>query len=520
MVVKIFFCYAHEDERLLNKLKSHLSPLRRQRLIEIWHDRDISAGLKWEKEINKNLNEADIILLLISPDFMDSDYCYGKEMQRALERDQRGEARAIPVILRPVYWQSVLGTLQALPRDGQPIISTSWHTEDEAFLNVVNGIRKVIEDLIPKPSILPPEPVKTEQKEKQPVPAIKPKKFNLIHTLTDHSKGVTAVAINPDGHRLVSGSFDNTIKLWDLHTGALLGNIIETNPFHEVSLGVRSIVISPDGCTLVSGSPMSITIRNFQNGEILNRIINSGDNKALAIAADNTTLVSAEEETIKVWNPSTGELLNTLKANEAEFEQVLTGDDLSIGEIFNAFKGYFGEVQSLAISPDGRTLMSGDDENNIMVWNLLKGKLLKILEGHSHTFGGTSNEVTTLAFSPDGHTLVSGGSHFTISIWDIRSGKLVRTLTKHAYPVTSLAMSPDGYTFVSAGTSDAISLWNLHTGELLNTVSNPGSMKGNLDSIWEMKERVNFVSSLAMSPDGKYLVSGNSDSTIHIWEIN
>ena len=93
MVVKIFFCYAHEDERLLNKLKSHLSPLRRQGLIEIWHDRDIRAGLEWEKEINKHLNVADIILLLISPDFMDSDYCYGKEMQRALERDQRGEAR-------------------------------------------------------------------------------------------------------------------------------------------------------------------------------------------------------------------------------------------------------------------------------------------------------------------------------------------------------------------------------------------------------------------------------------------
>jgi WD40 repeat protein len=73
---------------------------------------------------------------------------------------------------------------------------------------------------------------------------------------------------------------------------------------------------------------------------------------------------------------------------------------------------------------------------------------------------------------------------------------------------------------MSAGISDAISLWNLYTGELLNTVSNPGSMKRSSESIWDMKERLNFVSSLAMSPDGKYLVSGNSDGTIQIWEIH
>src|SRR5216683_1299922 len=105
MPVKIFFCYAHEDEPLLNKLKTHLKPLQRQGLIDVWYDRDITAGSEWEREIDAQLDNAQIILLLISPDFMDSDYCYGIEMQRALERDQRGEARVIPVIVRPVYWQ-------------------------------------------------------------------------------------------------------------------------------------------------------------------------------------------------------------------------------------------------------------------------------------------------------------------------------------------------------------------------------------------------------------------------------
>ena len=159
MPVKIFFCYAHEDEQLLNKLKNHLFPLKRTGLIEIWHDRDISAGTDWEQQIKSHLNEAQIILLLVSPDFMVSDYCYGIEMQRALERHDLGEARVIPVILRHVYWQGVLGKLQALPTDARPV--KSWPDLDEALYNVTEGIRKVIEEITPKSS--PPPTVQSTQ---------------------------------------------------------------------------------------------------------------------------------------------------------------------------------------------------------------------------------------------------------------------------------------------------------------------------------------------------------------------
>src|SRR5450755_1868969 len=114
--VKIFCCYAHEDEQLLMKLKAHLKPQQRQGLIHIWYDRDISAGTEWGHEIEEQLNSAHIILLLVSSDFMASDYCYTKEMQQALDLHKRGEARAIPIILRPTDWQETpLGKLQALP---------------------------------------------------------------------------------------------------------------------------------------------------------------------------------------------------------------------------------------------------------------------------------------------------------------------------------------------------------------------------------------------------------------------
>jgi TIR domain len=89
MPVKIFCCYAHEDEALLNRLKSHLKPLERQGLIELWNDRDISAGVEWEREIETQLDTAQVILLLVSPSFMISDFCYSKQMKRGMERHEQ-----------------------------------------------------------------------------------------------------------------------------------------------------------------------------------------------------------------------------------------------------------------------------------------------------------------------------------------------------------------------------------------------------------------------------------------------
>jgi hypothetical protein len=145
--IEIFFCYAREDEDLRKGLEKQLRALKRQGLIDLWHDREIAPGLEWESEIDKHLNTAQVILLLISPDFMDSDYCYGVEMKRAMQRHKRGDARVIPIILRPVYWYGApFGKLQALPADAKPV--KSWGDLDEAFFNIAEGIRDVIEKII------------------------------------------------------------------------------------------------------------------------------------------------------------------------------------------------------------------------------------------------------------------------------------------------------------------------------------------------------------------------------------
>src|SRR5260221_11462403 len=146
IALNIFFSYAHEDEKLREELEKQLSILRWQGLITEWHDRDIHAGTEWEHEINVHLDTAQIILLLISPDFLASHYCYSIEMTRALERHTAGEARVIPIILRPVEWEGApFSKLQVLPTDAQPV--TSWSDRDAALLNVIKGIRKAVDDL-------------------------------------------------------------------------------------------------------------------------------------------------------------------------------------------------------------------------------------------------------------------------------------------------------------------------------------------------------------------------------------
>ncbi len=145
--VEVFFSYSHRDEQLKDELLKHLSLLRRGNVIAAWHDRKIGAGREWANEIDSHLNSARIVLLLVSADFLASDYCYDTEMKKAMERHDLGEARVIPVILRKVDWnRAPFAKLNALPRDGKPV--TSWPDRDEAFADVAEGIREEVEKLL------------------------------------------------------------------------------------------------------------------------------------------------------------------------------------------------------------------------------------------------------------------------------------------------------------------------------------------------------------------------------------
>src|SRR2546421_8659691 len=145
--IKVFYSYAFEDKTLQNTLVNHLTPMKHLGLIIQWHDRDIRVGRKWAEEIYYQLNAADIILLLVSPAFMRSDFCYNVEMPQALKRYKAGEAIVIPIILRPVHLQGTpIGELQMLPTGGKPV--TTWRNRDEAFFDVTKVLFKEVSDLL------------------------------------------------------------------------------------------------------------------------------------------------------------------------------------------------------------------------------------------------------------------------------------------------------------------------------------------------------------------------------------
>ncbi|HEX9002629.1 MAG TPA: TIR domain-containing protein, partial [Blastocatellia bacterium] len=176
--VRVFISYSHRDEALRESLDKHLSALRREGSIEAWHDRMITAGTEWAGEIDRNLESARIVLLLVSADFIASDYCVDVEMKRALERHAAGEARVIPIIVRPVDgWDRMpFGKLQALPDLGKPI--TTWENPDVAFANVAAGIRKAIGELM-RPS--PESEPQTLETNSPAMRVVEPTPIRILH---------------------------------------------------------------------------------------------------------------------------------------------------------------------------------------------------------------------------------------------------------------------------------------------------------------------------------------------------
>ena len=288
-----------------------------------------------------------------------------------------------------------------------------------------------------------------------------------LAVLLGNSVWIYSVAISPDGQILASGSYDKTIKIWNLRTGKLLHILLG----HAEA--VQSVAFSPNGKLLASGSwDKTIKLWNLETGELLGTLSGHLDDvKAIAISPDGQTLASGSwDKTIKLWNLETGKLLRTLNQQNA--------------------------VRTVAFSPNGQLLASGSEDGKIMIWELSTGELRTPLAAHNKA-------VWSIAFNHDGQTLASGSCDRTIKLWHPQTGRLLRTLTGHERAVWSVAFSPDGQTLASGSYDRTIKLWHPQTGTLLHT------LRGHNRGVW----------SVAFSPDDQTLASGGADQTIRLWRV-
>lgn len=150
--IKLFYCYNSADRTLRDTLESHLAGLRRERPIESWSDLEVPPGTEYDSLVQEHLKGADVILVLISASFLASDYCYDVLMKLALERHYAGEAYFVPILLRPVFWKDtplerLTRMCPMLPTSEKAVIDSSWGSEDEAFEDIIKGIRKIFKDV-------------------------------------------------------------------------------------------------------------------------------------------------------------------------------------------------------------------------------------------------------------------------------------------------------------------------------------------------------------------------------------
>lgn len=289
--------------------------------------------------------------------------------------------------------------------------------------------------------------------------------FAIERILNGHSNYVTSVAFSSDGSRIVSGSADNTVKIWDVKTGK------EEMKLEGHTGWVRSVAISLDGSKVVSGSDDN-TVKIWNLDTRKEEITLKGHTgEVWSVAFSSTKVVSCSgDNTVKIWDATTGFLIQTLE-----------GHDL-------------GEV---AFGPDGTRVVSGGYDNTVRIWDAVTGQEEQKLYGHT-------NYVTSVAFSSDGKRVVSGSSDKTVKIWNAVTGQEEKTLEGHTDDVRSVAFSPNGTRVVSGGGDKTVKIWNATTGVLEQT------LEGHTD----------VVTSVAFSSDGNRVVSGSGsiDKNIIIWK--
>jgi len=452
----------------------------------------------------------------------------------------------------------------------RPRVIQYWELQDELPYKLVQQFRE--HSIKPIVSIKPTPPVNEAEIEPSKVSAspvnprivdsekadvfdenlrskeIKPHVFVQL----GHSGRIDSAVFSPDGRFLLSGSWDNTLKLWDIATGK------EIRTFMGHSSIVRSVSFSPDGHLALSGSSdETLKLWDVATGkEIRTFIGHSSQVFSVSFSPDGHLALSGSGGgTLKLWDVATGKEIRTFmghsdivncvsfspdgsKALSGSWDRTLKLWDIETGKEIRTFMGHSHWVESISFSPDGNKALSGSHDGALKLWDIETGKEI-------HTFMGHSNDVSAVNFSPDGSKALSGSRDGTFKLWDIKTGKEIqeirtikeqgvtiissfvtfssdgrfalvggelwdittgkeiRTFRGYSFEVTSVSFSPDGRLGLAGSSDGTLKLWDVATGKEIRTFMGHYSE----------------VTSVSFSPDGRLALSGSSDSTLKLWDV-
>jgi WD40 repeat protein/predicted Ser/Thr protein kinase len=371
-------------------------------------------------------------------------------------------------------------------------------------------------------------------------------------TLRGHEELVSSVAFSPDGKRIVSGGYDNTLKVWDAESG---GEVMTLRGHDNSGL---SVAFSPDGKRIVSGSDdKTLKVWDAESGgEVMTLRGHQEGVQSVAFSPDGKRIVSgSNDNTLKVWDAESGSEVMTLRGHQpwvssvafspdgkrivsGGYDNMLKVWDVESGSEVMTLRGHEGEVLSVALSPDGKRIVSGSADKTLKVWDAESGGEVMTLRGHE-------GYVVSVAFSPDGKRIVSGSADNTLKIWDAESGGEVMTLRGHEGYVMSVAFSPDGKRIVSGSVDKTLKVWDAESGGEVMTLQGREGVRlsvaafspdgrrivsGSYDKtlkVWDaesgsevmiLRGHEEGVNSVAFSPDGKRIVSGSDDNTLKVWD--
>ena len=324
-----------------------------------------------------------------------------------------------------------------------------------------------------------------------------------VRSLSGHSQVVYAAKFSRDGGTLTSGSWDKTVKVWDVTRGRALET--RKGPFAPA-------VFSSDGQILASADNATVRLWDVAHSRPLQTLAGTTHMVlSVAFSRDGRTLVcGSQDRTIKVWDLANGRGLRVLATDSKGIDSVVrlspdghllasgSGTSIRLWDVasqreLTSLLGHAKGIHSLAFSQSGRILASASYDKTTKLWDVASGRELKTIPG----------EVSSMALSPDGRSVASGSRFGTVTLWDVNSGSELRRLAGHAGAVYTIAFSPSGRTLASGGNDNTVKLWDVSTGREIMTLTG----------------HTGVVFSIAFSPDGKSLATGSWDHTVRLWDV-